>query len=214
MNIQSWTVGPFAENPYLLACAETGQAVFVDPGDDAPRLIAAIKAAGVRLQAILLTHAHLDHVAALTEMREATGAPVYLHPADNRLLAQAPAYWAAFDRRIDPIHPADHPLAHGERVTFGKCELIVLHTPGHTPGSVCFHAPADQKLIAGDTLFLRSVGRTDLPGGDMPTLIEAIRTRLWVLPDETEVYPGHGQTTSIGVERRHNPFVGMGQRKA
>ncbi len=214
LDIRRWTVGPFAENPYLLACAETGQAVFIDPGDDAPRLLRAVAEAGVSLQAIVLTHAHLDHVGAVTEMREATGAPVYLHRADDRLLAQAPAYWAAFGRQIDPIRPADHPLEHGDRIAVGRHQLSVIHTPGHTPGSVCFYAPADQKLIAGDTLFFRGVGRTDLPGGDMHALVASIRTRLWELPDETEVYPGHGQSTSIGAERRHNPFVGDGAQDA
>jgi hydroxyacylglutathione hydrolase len=167
-----------------------------------------VASAGVTLQAILLTHAHFDHVAALTDIRQATGAPVYLHPDDTPLLEQAPAYWAHFGREIAPIAPADRALAHGDRISFGTCELVVIHTPGHTPGSVCFHAPADHKLVAGDTLFFRSVGRTDLPGGDPRVLAASIRTHLWALPDETDVYPGHGQVTSIGEERQHNPFVG------
>jgi hydroxyacylglutathione hydrolase len=207
LDIKGWTVGPFAENPYLLACAESGQAVFIDPGDAAPRLLRAIEEAGVKVQAILLTHAHLDHVGALTELREATGAPVYLHPADDVLLQQAQAYWEIFGKQIEPIAPAEHTLHDGDRVTFGKCELEVIHTPGHTPGSVCFYAPDDGTLIAGDTLFFQSVGRTDLPGGDTATLLRSIRTRLWELPDETEVLPGHGQPTTIGYERRNNPFV-------
>ena len=208
LNIQGWTVGPLAENPYLLACAETGQAVFIDPGDDAATLLQAIASAGVTLQAILLTHAHFDHVAALIDIRKVTGAPVYLHPDDAPLLEQAPAYWAYFGREIAPIAPAEQALAHGDRISFGTCELVVIHTPGHTPGSVCFYAPAEHKLIAGDTLFFRSVGRTDLPGGDPRALIASIRTRLWPLPDETEVYPGHGPATRISEERQHNPFAG------
>ena len=208
LNIQGWTVGPLAENPYLLACAETGQAVFIDPGDDAATLLQAIASAGVTLQAILLTHAHFDHVAALTDIRKPTGAPVYLHPDDDSLLEQAPAYWAYFGRQIAPIAPPERTLAHGDRIGFGACELVVIHTPGHTPGSVCFYAPDDHKLVAGDTLFFRGVGRTDLPGGDPQALIASIRTRLWTLPDKTEVYPGHGQVTRIGEERQHNPFAG------
>ena len=208
LNIQGWAVGPLAENAYLLACAETGQAVFIDPGDDAPRLLQAIVDTKAQVQAILLTHAHLDHVAALTELREATGAPVYLHPADDELLQHAPLYWAAFGRELAPIAPADHALAHGQRITFGTCELVVLHTPGHTPGSVCFHEPAQHTLIAGDTLFFRSVGRTDLPGGDSQALIRSIRHELWPLPDTTVVLPGHGERTTIGAERQENPFVG------
>lgn len=208
LNVQAWTVGPLAENTYLLACAETGQAVFIDPGDDAPRLLQAVAAMKVQIQAILLTHAHLDHVAALTAVREATGAPVYLHPADDELLQHAPMYWAAFGRELAPIAPADHALAHGDRIAVGTRELVVLHTPGHTPGSVCFHAPVDRMLIAGDTLFFRSIGRTDLPGGDSRALIHSIRQELWPLPDRTVVFPGHGEQTSIGAERQENPFVG------
>ncbi len=208
LTIKGWTVGPFAENPYLLACARSGQAVFIDPGDDAPLLLDAIAGAGVTVKAILLTHAHLDHVGALTELREATGAPVYLHPDDDELLQYVPAQGQLFGLEAEPVAPADHALLDGDRISFGDCELVVIHTPGHSPGSVCFHAPADRILIAGDTLFFRSVGRTDLPGGDTRTLVTSIRTRLWALPDETLVYPGHGQATTIGEERRQNPFVG------
>lgn len=208
LNIQRWTVGPLAENPYLLACAATGQAVFIDPGDDAPLLLAAAASAGVRVQAILLTHAHFDHVGALTEVREATGAPVYLHTDDAWLLQQASTYWAYFGRTIAPVAPAEQLLAHGDRIAVGASELVVIHTPGHTPGSVCLHAPEDRLVIAGDTLFFRGIGRTDLPGGDARALEHSIRTRLWALPDTTNVYPGHGQATSIGDERRENPFLG------
>jgi glyoxylase-like metal-dependent hydrolase (beta-lactamase superfamily II) len=208
LDIQGWTVGPFAENPYLLACADTGQAVFIDPGDAPERLIRAIDAARVTISAILLTHAHLDHVGALTEVRAKTGAPVYLHSADDLLLLDAPRQWQAFGKRIGPIAPAEFELRDGDVISFGRCELQVIHTPGHTPGCVCFYAAADNLLIAGDTLFFQSVGRTDLPGGSSETLHHSIRTRLWHLPDTTRVLPGHGPPTSIGDERAHNPFVG------
>ena len=207
LSIRGWTVGPFAENPYLLTCAETGAAVLIDPGDEAPALLGVVAEANVVIVAILLTHAHLDHVAALSEVRAATGAPVYLHPDDDTLLAAAPSHWLRFGRRIDPIAPAEQRLADGDRISFGNCELAVIHTPGHTPGSVCFYAAGDHALIAGDTLFYRSVGRTDLPGGDTQTLLRSIRTRLWSLPDDVQVYPGHGPTTTIGDERLHNPFT-------
>lgn len=207
LNIKAWTVGLFAENPYLIACAKSGQAVFVDPGDDAPRLLRELTDAKVELQAILLTHAHLDHVGALTELREATGVPVYLHPADDVLLQKAHQLWRSFGKHIGPIAPAEHTLNDGDSIMVGDTELRVLHTPGHTPGSVCLYAPDDQTLIAGDTLFFESIGRTDLPGGDTSTLLRSIRAKLWPLPDKTRVYPGHGQPTMIGHERRHNPFV-------
>lgn len=208
LQIKSWTVGPLAENSYLVACAHSGQAIFIDPGDDAPQLIEGVHAAGVTLTAILLTHAHLDHVGALTDLRNATGAAVYLHPEDNVLLAQAPAQWRMFGREIAPIAPAEHELRDGDRIQVGTCEFVVIHTPGHTRGSVCFYAAEDNLLIAGDTLFYRSVGRTDLPGGDAATLLNAIRSHLWPLPDATDVYPGHGPATKIGDERAHNPFAG------
>lgn len=207
LNIKAWTVGLFAENAYLIACANSGQAVFVDPGDDAPLLLREIAAAKVELQAILLTHAHLDHVAALTDLREATGVPVYLHPADDGLLQKARQIWRSYGKQIAPIAPAEHTLNDGDSITFGDAQLRVLHTPGHTPGSVCLYAPDDQTLIAGDTLFFESVGRTDLPGGDSASLLRSIRDKLWPLADTIRVYPGHGQPTTIGHERRHNPFV-------
>jgi glyoxylase-like metal-dependent hydrolase (beta-lactamase superfamily II) len=208
LDIQGWTVGPFAENPYLLACPDTGQAVFIDPGDAAERLIRAVDAARVTISAILLTHAHLDHVGALTGLRQKTGAPVYLHSADDALLQDAPHQWRAFGKQIEPIAPADYGLRDGDVIAFGHCELRVIHTPGHTPGCVCFYAPAEDLLIGGDTLFFQSIGRTDLPGGDTETLIHSIHTRLWPLPDTTRVLPGHGPPTSIGHERQHNPFAG------
>ena len=208
LDIQGWTVGSFAENPYLLTCTATRQAVFIDPGDAPGRLLRAIDTAGVTISAILLTHAHLDHVGALTEMREKTGAPVYLHSADDALLLDAPRQWSAFGKQIAPIAPAEHALRDGDVIGFGECELRVIHTPGHTPGCVCFYSPADELLIAGDTLFFQSVGRTDLPGGDTDQLLRSIRARLWPLPDATRVYPGHGPPTSLGHERRHNPFAG------
>lgn len=208
LKIRKFTVGAFAENPYLLACAETGQAIFIDPGDQADLLWQAVLDAQVELTAIVLTHAHLDHVGAVEELRKRANVPVYLHPADNPLLAQVARYGQMFGVRIDPVAPAEHELAHGDTVRFGNVSLQVLHTPGHSPGSVCLYAAADQVLIAGDTLFSRSVGRTDLPGGDAPTLLRAIRTQLWPLPDATQVHPGHGPGTTIGEEKLLNPFVG------
>jgi hydroxyacylglutathione hydrolase len=212
LNIRGWTVGPLAENPYLLTCTRTNKAVLVDPGDDAPRLLQAIASAKVKLEAILLTHGHLDHVGALTDVRLALGVPVYLHAADDWLLEYASALWQQFGKTIAPIASADHALADGDEFRFGSVVLEVLHTPGHTPGGVCFYAPEDDVLVSGDTLFQRAVGRTDLPGGDAHQLIDSIWTQLYTLPDRTRVYPGHGAMTTIGEEKRHNPWTSTQRR--
>lgn len=209
LKLQSWTVGAFAENPYLLACAETCQAIFIDPGDEAEMLWQAVIDAGVTLTAIVLTHAHLDHVGAVEVIRDRANVPVYLHPADNEMLANVVESGRRFGLRFDPVRPAERQLAHGDRITVGKIEFKVLHTPGHSPGCVCFYSAAEKTLIAGDTLFQRGVGRTDLPGGDAPTLIRSIHEQLWPLPDEVRVYSGHGPATTIGDEKRLNPFVGL-----
>ncbi|GIV96862.1 MAG: MBL fold metallo-hydrolase [Herpetosiphonaceae bacterium] len=212
MHIQRFIVGLFAENSYIIACPTTGEAAFVDPGDEAEQLWQAATDAGLKVRAILLTHAHLDHVGAVTPLRERSGAPLYLHPADDWLLAQAHEQWRAFGKSMMPVAPADRPLSHGDRLQLGSLQIHVIHTPGHTPGSVCFHIPSERILLGGDTLFRRSVGRTDLPGGDTEVLIRSIQDRLWPLDDEIVVYPGHGEQTTIGEERELNPFVGTAAR--
>lgn len=208
LHVQSFTVGPFAENPYLLSCDEDRAAVLVDPGDAAEMLWQAVVDADVELQAIVLTHAHLDHVGAVEAIRQRAGVPVYLHPADDALLAGVEAQGRLFGLRTSPVAPADRQLNHGDSLTFGALTLEVLHTPGHTPGGVCLYLPAAQTLLAGDTLFNRGIGRTDLPGGDAQRLLRSIVEQLWPLPDDVKVYPGHGPATTIGAERRLNPFVG------
>lgn len=211
LQLSGYTVGPLAENCYLLHAPTSNAAVFIDPGFSAPELIALIEEEGVELQAILLTHAHLDHVGALTQLRRHFAVPVYLHPADNQLLGQAHFEWRRFGVQIEPIAPAERALAHGDRLQFGEITLDVIHTPGHTPGGVCFYAADQGLLIGGDTLFRRSVGRTDLPGGDFAALERSIRERLYTLPNPEQivVYPGHGEPTTIREEMEENPFVGI-----
>lgn len=207
LEVTVWTVGPLAENPYLVRCTTTNEAVLIDPGDDAPLLLQAIADSGAQVKAILLTHAHLDHVGALTDVRIALGVPVYLHPADDQLLGEAHLHWQRFGKNITPVAPAEHALADGDKIRVGEGTLDVLYTPGHTQGGVCFYSASDALLIAGDTLFRRSVGRTDLPGGNTRQLIAAIHTKLYTLPANTVVHPGHGEATTIGEEQQLNPFT-------
>lgn len=208
LELQSFTVGLFAENAYLLCCSLTRKAILIDPGDEADRLWEAIADAKADLQAIVLTHAHLDHVGAVEAIRDRAKAPVYLHPADNDLLANVPFQGRLFGLDVPPVMPAERQLAHGDQLAFGGIELEVRHTPGHSPGSVCLYCERERALIAGDTLFRRGVGRTDLPGGAAQTLFRSIEDQLWPLPTDVVVYPGHGSQTTIGEEREFNPFVG------
>lgn len=208
LHLRKFTVGAFAENPYLLTCTETRQAIFIDPGAEDELLWQAVLDEQVTLVGIVLTHAHIDHVGAVETIRSRAQVPVYLHPDDNQLLADVVRYGRMLGLQCEPVAPAEHTLTHGGTVRFGNVTLQVLHTPGHSPGSVCLYSAADQTLIAGDTLFSRSVGRTDLPGGDARTLIRSIQTQLWPLPDAVQVHPGHGPATTIGEEKQLNPFVG------
>lgn len=207
IQIKTWTVGPFAENPYLIACTSTAQAILVDPGDKGPELWQAVVDQGVSLVAIVLTHAHLDHVGAVEYVRGRAGVPVYLHAADAPLLAAVAQQARLFGLEAAPVAPAERTLADGDTLDVGRIRFGVLHTPGHSPGSVCLYAEQEKLLIAGDTLFRRGFGRTDLPGGDADALVRSIETQLWPLPDDVRVLPGHGSQTTIGEERRLNPIA-------
>ena len=200
--------GQFAENCYLVAEPGSGDAVIVDPGEESDRFLAVARREGLTIREIWLTHAHIDHVSGVAEVKAATGAPIYLHPADRPLYDNLPQQAAMFGLRVGPPPPPDRPLSHGGAVAIGTTTFAVRHTPGHSPGSVCFVAPGI--VLGGDVLFQGSIGRTDLPGGSFERLIRSIRGELLVLDDDTMVYPGHGPPTTIGVERRTNPFLGGG----
>lgn len=199
------TNGAFAENCYLVADGDSGDAVIVDPGEEVELFLRRLATQRWTLSAVWLTHAHLDHIAGVAELVRATGVETYLHPDDRRLYDGVvdQGRWLGVEVEAPPA--PNHALAHGDTVTVGDCAFTVAHTPGHSPGSVTFlgHGVA----IVGDVLFAGSVGRVDLPGGDGPTLFKSIEETLMPLPDDTIVYPGHGPATTIGHERTTNPFV-------
>ena len=203
--IVTLTNGAFAENCYLVADPATREAAIVDPGEETELFLARLGAEGWTLRAIWLTHAHVDHVAGVSAMRQATGAPVWLHAADRRLYDRAPDQARAFGLAMERLAPPDREFREGEPAVVGGISFDVLHTPGHSPGSVSLAGHG--VVFVGDVLFAGSVGRTDLPGGDAGALLASIRTKLYALPNETVVYAGHGPATTIGDEKRANPFV-------
>jgi hydroxyacylglutathione hydrolase len=206
MNVVPIPNGVFAENCYLIVDEQAQQCAVVDPGEEAGLILHKIKETGSTLVGIWLTHAHLDHVVGVARVAEETGVPVWLHPADRPLYDAVPQQAGAFGLAPPPVLPApNREMVHGERLTVGRLRFEMRHAPGHSPGSVCLigHGVA----FSGDVLFAGSIGRTDLPGGDFETLIHSIERELLSLPDETIVYSGHGPETTIGRERRANPFL-------
>ena len=200
------TNGAFAENCYVVADRAVGEAVLVDPGEEAELFLARLQAERLRLTAVWLTHAHLDHVLGVATVRERTGVPVWLHPADRPLYDHVPDQARALVGVVlDPLPPPDHDIVPGLPLAAGGHTFEVRHVPGHSPGSVAL--VGDGVALVGDVLFAGSVGRTDLPGGNSGQLLTSIRTQLLTLPDETVVYPGHGPETTIGRERATNPFL-------
>jgi glyoxylase-like metal-dependent hydrolase (beta-lactamase superfamily II) len=197
--------GQFGENCYLLADRSTRQAVMVDPGEEPRLFLAELDTRGWALSAVWLTHGHIDHIMGVAAVKEATGVPVLLHPADRGLYDGLPRQgeWMGLTLEIPP--PPDGELFEGQRLRLGDHEFTVRHTPGHSPGSVSFVGPGI--VLGGDVLFNGSIGRTDLPGGDLATLMHSLQAVFLALPDSTMVYSGHGPETTIGVERMTNPFL-------
>jgi hydroxyacylglutathione hydrolase len=206
--IQTIPVGPLQCNCSILLDEATGEALVIDPGDEPDKILRALDAMKARPVALLHTHAHFDHIGGTRAVKEKTGAAIRLHPADRPLYDALLDQAAMFGISAGEPLPIDSPLADRERISFGRHSVTAIHTPGHTPGSTCYllsgEAPA---LFAGDTLFRRSIGRTDLWGGDTDTILDSIRTRLYSLPEDTPVVCGHGPGTTIGEEKRANPFV-------
>jgi hydroxyacylglutathione hydrolase len=208
IDARMFTVGPVQENAYLVRAPGSARAVFVDPGDEAPRLLAALDALEVTtLEAILLTHTHFDHIGAVAELARATGAPVYVPAVEVEMLRDPNAYLRLTG--FGPIegYEADHRLAGGETLELAGLRLEVTLTPGHSIGHVSYGLPEHGALFSGDVLFQGSVGRVDLPGGDWPTLERSIAALLDAYPPETVVHPGHMGLTTLGAERASNPFL-------
>lgn len=195
------------QNTVLVVCDDARTAVLIDPGAATPVALAAARARGLEVAAILLTHAHLDHIEGVARAREATGAPVYLHPADRILYDNLGSQAAAFGVSCEEQPPPDIDLVPGENVSFGGSEFEVVFAPGHAPGHVIFVSTTEPVAIVGDVIFLGSIGRTDLPGGDYRLLMDSINRTVLTLPPETRLYTGHGPETTVGHEQRTNPFL-------
>lgn len=208
MILESHVVGPLQVNCFIVGCESSKEAVVVDPGEEGERILARIAALGLQLKMIINTHGHFDHVGANHLLMEKSGAELLIHSADAALLPRAKEHGRKYglDVRVSP--PPTRLLHGGETLSVGTLKIQVIATPGHTPGGISLLV-ADH-LFSGDTLFADSVGRTDLPGGDHDTLVASIRQGLLTLPDATFVHPGHGPDTTIGREKRLNPFVGAG----
>lgn len=210
--VQNVVVGLFQENSWLLKCETTGEAIFVDPGDEPDRIAALAASMQAKPVAIWLTHAHIDHVGAVAALQDRFGLPTYLSEGDADWLSALPLQAQMFRLASPKVPRVDGPIVDGQPIRFGEIEGTAIATPGHTPGGTCFWFPREKKLMVGDTLFVGSVGRTDLPMGSWDELERSIRERLFVLPDDATFYSGHGPPGTLGEEKRHNPFVGAEAR--
>jgi glyoxylase-like metal-dependent hydrolase (beta-lactamase superfamily II) len=207
--VETFPVGPLQCNCSIVADPESKQAIVVDPGDEPDRVLSALSENGLTAVALVHTHAHLDHVGVSALLKRITGAPLLLHEDDAPLYGALEQQAEMFGFDIEAPGTVDRFLAHGDRVECGSGALEVVHTPGHTPGSLCFRLGGEKPvLFSGDTLFRRSIGRTDLWGGSLPTILSSIKERLLTLPGDLTVLPGHGDVTTIAQEARLNPFVG------
>jgi hydroxyacylglutathione hydrolase len=207
MDVRMFTVGPVAENCFVVREDGADSGLIVDPGDEPDKLLHAIEELGIELEAILLTHTHFDHIGAVAPVARATGAPVWCPALETQVLADIMSYvpWPGFGPFES--YEADHTVKGGERLELAGLEIDVIFTPGHSPGHVSYSIPAHEGLFSGDVLFQGSVGRTDLPGGDWATLAQSIAGLVETLPEQTNVFPGHMGLTTLGAERATNPFL-------
>ncbi|UCG09529.1 MAG: MBL fold metallo-hydrolase [Desulfobacterales bacterium] len=206
MIIKSLAVGPIMANCFIVGCEETLQAAVIDPGDEADRILISLAESNLTLKYIINTHGHFDHVGANKRLKDPSGAPILIHALDAAMLNQLAASASAWGLTIDNSPPPDQTIDEGDTISVGDITLTVIHTPGHTPGGISLKT--DGHVFVGDTLFSGSIGRTDFPGGSFETLRASIQKKLFVLDDDVQVHTGHGPRTTIGQERRYNPFVG------
>jgi hydroxyacylglutathione hydrolase len=207
MIIETFPVGPLQCNCTILGDEQAGEAIVIDPGDEISRIQRRLTELGLKLKQILVTHAHIDHVGGALKLKRLTGAPILMNENDISLLKMMDMQAGWLGIATPETAPPDDLLIDGLKVGLVSCPAEVIHTPGHTQGSVCLHFIPLKLLVAGDTLFAGSIGRTDLPGGNYNQIINSIESRLLPLPDETKVLPGHGPATTIGAERKTNPFL-------
>ncbi|MBT8396107.1 MAG: MBL fold metallo-hydrolase [Gemmatimonadetes bacterium] len=209
IRIQTFSGGDFAENGYLVVCGEKGPGIVIDPGASASSMAKTIEDEQIQLDAIVLTHAHLDHVEGVPEIRAlAPEAPIFLHADDGPLYQSVEMQARAFNLpSVGTMPPPTDTMVHGEELTFGECRFQIRHAPGHAPGHVILYCEEEKAAFVGDVVFLGAIGRADLPGGDFHQLMDSIRTQVLSLPDDTRLLTGHGPETTVGWERRTNPFL-------
>lgn len=205
MIIKELAVGPIMANCYIIGCEDTKEAVVIDPGDEADRILMSLAQSALKVSYIINTHGHFDHVGANKKMKQATSAPLLIHADDAIMLSRLSIDAGMFGLRAENSPEPDQTIKHGDTIKFGNISLEVIHTPGHSPGGVSLFD--GEHVFVGDTLFLGSIGRTDLPGGDYDTLISSIKNKLLVLGDNIRVFTGHGPETTIGREKKSNPFL-------
>jgi len=208
MIFETIVVGELWVNCFIMADSETKEGIVIDPGADSENILSAVRKSGIKVLYILNTHGHFDHIGGNRRVAEATGAKLMIHKEDEPFLSRASTSATMYGLKAEDSPPPASYLTEGEIIRFGRHTAKVIHIPGHTPGGCCFYLEDEGILISGDSLFAESIGRTDLPGGSQALLVLSIRSKLLVLPDETRVFPGHGPASTIGHEKKFNPYLG------